>query len=1543
MTHNGYWTTLYTNITTTANLAPTSITNVFRSKNQIGKGLLSSDTYLQGEVSEIIIFNRNIYWEEQQRITDYLAARHGVYAPAVSAPVITPGSGPLVHTVGIKISSKPSNAEIYYTADGTTPTTASERYIGPFTLQAPVTLKAKAFLQGFTSSPVTTVNYTQGTLSSPAITPASGAFPNNSDVLVSIITPEPGAKVYYTTNGATPSINSAVYNGPFAIRTPKTIKAYSVLTGAGDSPVKTVSLTKAKLKTPSIMPEGGEILPEQSIYITPQSPGSIVRYTVDGSTPTSSSLAFTTNFYITPGATVKARAFQSGFDASDVVSEQYFKSQASVPQIVADNVAPYPSTRITISSSHPGAQIRYTTDGSIPSTSSSLYSAPFVVTPPKVIQAKAFSTAFNESPVGRLSLGEPSVAAPIIEPALDYVPAQQAVTMSANTPGAKIYYTLNGSQPTTASLVYTNGFKVTPPIRVRARANLAGVGWGGETEMNYQLLVDSDGDGMLDSYEQTTFGNLNQNGTGDYDGDGISNLEEFRRGTDASNPASKIQHTSRQLIIYRTGNGTYYGTVTVHASPNNPKKVYFAVGANNEMKNETLGERFYTYEDGWKDFYWISQPTTFSARYQYQDPIPPISQQPASMIAGDVLTHDFALRVVDWEQPNAGFVQVSPTLGDFNRNAIPDYADGFNLYSSMHHSMVFPILRTLSFNFEENVNQAFPDPRFVFRYAGSDPGKVTRTATAGGYNYTPAPGYLRVWGIDAPWRFKEPATKWEEKKYYAPGKPVSFPYQGAWNNLGRFAVEGVGEEAIGKTESLVVEFYPDYKNQPNGFVSDTVSIRYKPTIECAVDGNADSQISFTSGGLGDRTKATKTYVLPFDGLDDKGGKLGGTHAVSTALERLKNCRTLGVEFGRIPTSGSVGQLGFRLRKISGDPRIQLFPAVETGGTMNYLTSESAAQAQLVPSHTKPLVSAIGASVIDDSMIFTLPPAHTADVTSSNSKKFYIMQALSPGKAILEVHIPTRNGYDEVHLDIQPNAMIQIGVDANRDGNVTFDGRDDTTPEKPFTFWINDDDDGNGVGYEPRVSSVNSRDAFDPLGKIWSKRDLEDFTQLLIKLDSQACSLIQNQGYKLVFENEGMEVNFLKAVTTGNSYITTLAAAQTQINSYPFKVSGVNITSAIKPEEILPNTPIPFLFEGKIRGKGTIRAVLKSPTGEVAATAKVNIRILQIKEMYEVATLGDKDGAEPFPVAIEKNVVPVDPDGSDQVIIFIHGINNTYWALENSTETILKRLWHQGYRGRIVGFRWPCRVWGVNPNDYNSSEFIAHKSGIGLSRYLNKLRGRFPTAKIGMVAHSQGNNVVMQALKEQIAGGYKALDNYVASQAAIPSHCYNPQAPNFEPLVNRESLQPTPDVYRGYASNFRSALRGSFANFYNEFDFALQSGDFRLFYVFHVPANWIHNQENSKPDTGFGYRTDGTRAWWVYPESSGEVAVTDPREILAHVARSRSRTIGADALGWPASSVNIGRDSASNYTDSKDDHGGQFSRPIQQTQDYYNSLLTELSR
>ena len=63
---------------------------------------------------------------------------------------------------------------------------------------------------------------------------------------------------------------------------------------------------------------------------------------------------------------------------------------------------------------------------------------------------------------------------------------------------------------------------------------------GSVTSVPARLMIDTDADGLGDSWERAYFGNLAQYSTGDPDGDGVSNLTEFHDGTDPTDSASEL-------------------------------------------------------------------------------------------------------------------------------------------------------------------------------------------------------------------------------------------------------------------------------------------------------------------------------------------------------------------------------------------------------------------------------------------------------------------------------------------------------------------------------------------------------------------------------------------------------------------------------------------------------------------------------------------------------------------------------------------------------------------------------------------------------------------------------------------------------------------------------------------------------------------------------------------------------------------------------------------------------------------------------------------
>lgn len=89
----------------------------------------------------------------------------GVVAPASAAKLtvtLEPGEATtFASTQVVKISANARGAKIYYTDNGSAPTTSSTLYSGPITLSATKTIKAIAVKDGYTNSDVVSVTYTK--------------------------------------------------------------------------------------------------------------------------------------------------------------------------------------------------------------------------------------------------------------------------------------------------------------------------------------------------------------------------------------------------------------------------------------------------------------------------------------------------------------------------------------------------------------------------------------------------------------------------------------------------------------------------------------------------------------------------------------------------------------------------------------------------------------------------------------------------------------------------------------------------------------------------------------------------------------------------------------------------------------------------------------------------------------------------------------------------------------------------------------------------------------------------------------------------------------------------------------------------------------------------------------------------------------------------------------------------------------------------------------------------------------------------------------
>jgi hypothetical protein len=145
--------------------------------------------------------------------------------------------------------------------------------------------------------------------------------------------------------------------------------------------------------------------------------------------------------------------------ANSEVATAVYVVQAATPTFgLAAGTYNTPQT-VSLSTATSGASIRYTTDGSTPTGTSPAYTGPISVAQTMTIRAIAIATGMADSAVASATYTL-QAATPTFSPAGGNYLLPMFVSISSATPGVTLYYTTDGSTPTTSSTQYTGSILV---------------------------------------------------------------------------------------------------------------------------------------------------------------------------------------------------------------------------------------------------------------------------------------------------------------------------------------------------------------------------------------------------------------------------------------------------------------------------------------------------------------------------------------------------------------------------------------------------------------------------------------------------------------------------------------------------------------------------------------------------------------------------------------------------------------------------------------------------------------------------------------------------------------------------------------------------------------------------------------------------------------------------------------------------------------------------------------------------------------------------
>ena len=206
------------------------------------------------------------------------------------------------------------------------------------------------------------------------------------------------AKIFYTVNGCEPVTNETdscfLYRSPIVIHNKTSIKAIAFNEECPFVVTKVRSFASGRTENPSMATSAGAAFfySGNIVSLETKTDDAVIRYTLDGSDPTSDSLLYKTPFSISETTTVKAKAFKEDWFDSEIVSETFTRlwHRVESPTVTPNNgVFENPSQQVEMSCETEDVEIWYTTDGSDPVVNGRLYKGAFDVYESCMIRAIA--------------------------------------------------------------------------------------------------------------------------------------------------------------------------------------------------------------------------------------------------------------------------------------------------------------------------------------------------------------------------------------------------------------------------------------------------------------------------------------------------------------------------------------------------------------------------------------------------------------------------------------------------------------------------------------------------------------------------------------------------------------------------------------------------------------------------------------------------------------------------------------------------------------------------------------------------------------------------------------------------------------------------------------------------------------------------------------------------------------------------------------------------------------------------------------------------
>ncbi len=392
------------------------------------------------------IANGMVYVGSQFKITGY-----GLISstPTAATPTFSPAPGSYTSGVNVTLSDTTTGAVIHCTTDGSTPTSNSP-VCTTVAVNTSTTINAIAVATGYNNSSVATgfysitsggvgINYGSGFT-------GTGLTQNGSSKLN-------GARLRLTDGGGTEAA-SAFYTTPINVQNFTTDFSFQLTNPNADGMTFAIQNTGVTALGP---PGGG-------LGYGPDTPG--------GTPGIGESIAVKFDLYSNAG---------EGIDSTGLYTDGVSPTTPAL-DMTSSGVNLHSGDIFNVHMTYDGTTLKMTIADA--SNSADTFSTSWPINIPSTVGGNAAYVGFTAGTGGETATQEviswtytstlPTVATPTFNPAPGTFNSPQSVTISDSTSGATIYYTTNGTTPTTSSPVYTAPVLISNTTTLEAIAAASG-------------------------------------------------------------------------------------------------------------------------------------------------------------------------------------------------------------------------------------------------------------------------------------------------------------------------------------------------------------------------------------------------------------------------------------------------------------------------------------------------------------------------------------------------------------------------------------------------------------------------------------------------------------------------------------------------------------------------------------------------------------------------------------------------------------------------------------------------------------------------------------------------------------------------------------------------------------------------------------------------------------------------------------------------------------------------------------------------------------